>query len=132
MEHKNCLSCSIFPSCSLKPDSYYVLVHSPVTVYSLNCLMQLHKSGPKLFFSFPVCKTCIVKYLKRHKYCPICDVLVYKTKPLQSIRPDTRLQNVVYKLIPGLYESKYIFQCKEYDMGYSSICFLLDSLRMNP
>ncbi|XP_026677820.1 polycomb group protein Psc isoform X2 [Diaphorina citri] len=52
------------------------------------------------------CKTCIVKYLKRHKYCPICDVLVYKTKPLQSIRPDTRLQNVVYKLIPGLYEKE--------------------------
>uniref|UniRef100_A0A8D8YUL4 Polycomb complex protein BMI-1 n=1 Tax=Cacopsylla melanoneura TaxID=428564 RepID=A0A8D8YUL4_9HEMI len=51
------------------------------------------------------CKTCIVKYLQKHKYCPICDVLVYKTKPLQNIRPDKRLQNVVYKLIPGLYES---------------------------
>uniref|UniRef100_A0A8D8WU77 Polycomb complex protein BMI-1 n=1 Tax=Cacopsylla melanoneura TaxID=428564 RepID=A0A8D8WU77_9HEMI len=50
------------------------------------------------------CKTCIVKYLQKHKYCPICDVLVYKTKPLQNIRPDKRLQNVVYKLIPGLYE----------------------------
>lgn len=53
-----------------------------------------------------VCKSCIVRYLETHKYCPICDVLVHKTKPLQNIRPDKILQSIVYKLVPNLYESK--------------------------
>ena len=68
-----------------------------------------------------VCKSCIVRYLETRKYCPICDVLVHKTKPLQSLRPDTQIQSIVYKLIPNLYESKfplgaiflYIFHEKE-------------------
>uniref|UniRef100_A0A8C3G3W5 Bmi1 polycomb ring finger oncogene 1a n=1 Tax=Cyclopterus lumpus TaxID=8103 RepID=A0A8C3G3W5_CYCLU len=36
------------------------------------------------------------------KYCPICDVQVHKTKPLS----DKTLQDIVYKLVPGLFKSK--------------------------
>ncbi|KAK8746201.1 hypothetical protein OTU49_017294 [Cherax quadricarinatus] len=50
------------------------------------------------------CKTCIVRYLESSKFCPICDVQVHKTKPLLSIRLDKTLQDIVYKLVPGLYQ----------------------------
>ncbi|KAF8788778.1 Polycomb complex protein BMI-1-B like protein [Argiope bruennichi] len=52
------------------------------------------------------CRTCIVRYLENSRFCPVCDVQVHKTKPLQSIRSDTTLQDVVYKLIPGLYQNE--------------------------
>lgn len=55
---------------------------------------------------FTVCRSCIVKYLERNKYCPICDVLVHKSKPLSNIRPDHTLQNIVYKLVPRLFQSE--------------------------
>lgn len=50
------------------------------------------------------CKTCIVKYLETSKFCPICDVQVHKTKPLLNIRSDQTLQDIVYKLVPGLFQ----------------------------
>ena len=34
----------------------------------------------------PVCRTCITRYLETSKYCPVCDVMVHKTKPLNYIR----------------------------------------------
>uniref|UniRef100_A0A3Q2W6A8 Bmi1 polycomb ring finger oncogene 1a n=1 Tax=Haplochromis burtoni TaxID=8153 RepID=A0A3Q2W6A8_HAPBU len=52
------------------------------------------------------CKMCIVRYLETSKYCPICDVQVHKTKPLLNIRSDKTLQDIVYKLVPGLFKSK--------------------------
>lgn len=55
-----------------------------------------------------VCRSCIVKYLENNKYCPICEVQVHKSKPLLNIRPDYTLQDIVYKLVPGCYQSKII------------------------
>lgn len=52
------------------------------------------------------CRACIVRYLETSKYCPVCEVQVHKTRPLQSIRPDKTLQDIVYKLIPGLYQNE--------------------------
>ncbi|XP_006634448.2 polycomb complex protein BMI-1-A [Lepisosteus oculatus] len=52
------------------------------------------------------CKTCIVGYLESSKYCPICDVQVHKTKPLLNIRSDKTLQDIVYKLVPGLFKNE--------------------------
>ncbi|XP_066997169.2 polycomb group protein Psc [Anabrus simplex] len=52
------------------------------------------------------CKACIVRYLETNKYCPICDVQVHKTKPLQNIRSDQTLQDIVYKLVPGLFQNE--------------------------
>ncbi|KAJ6651318.1 hypothetical protein lerEdw1_021085 [Lerista edwardsae] len=51
------------------------------------------------------CKTCIVHYLETSKYCPICDVQVHKTRPLLNIRSDKTLQDIVYKLVPGLFKT---------------------------
>ncbi|KAL7989934.1 hypothetical protein Chor_012600 [Crotalus horridus] len=52
------------------------------------------------------CKTCIVHYLESSKYCPICDVQVHKTRPLLNIRSDKTLQDIVYKLVPGLFKNE--------------------------
>ncbi|KAF5893963.1 protein AF-10 isoform X4, partial [Clarias magur] len=49
---------------------------------------------------------CIVRYLESSKYCPICDVQVHKTKPLLNIRSDKTLQDIVYKLVPGLFKNE--------------------------
>ncbi|CAG0914271.1 unnamed protein product [Notodromas monacha] len=52
------------------------------------------------------CRSCIVRYLETSKYCPICDVQIHKTKPLLNIRPDKTLQDIVFKLVPGLFEDE--------------------------
>ena len=52
------------------------------------------------------CKTCIVRYLSTSSFCPICDVQVHKTRPLLSLREDRTLQDVVYKLVPGLHQTE--------------------------
>ncbi|XP_041366550.1 polycomb complex protein BMI-1-like [Gigantopelta aegis] len=52
------------------------------------------------------CKTCILRYLETSNYCPICEVLIHKKRPWQNIRPDHVLQNVVYKMVPGLFKTE--------------------------
>ncbi|XP_042905735.1 polycomb group protein Psc [Parasteatoda tepidariorum] len=52
------------------------------------------------------CRTCIVHYLENSRFCPVCEVQVHKTKPLSSIRSDVTLQDIVYKLVPGLYQNE--------------------------
>ncbi|XP_022785918.1 polycomb complex protein BMI-1-B-like isoform X1 [Stylophora pistillata] len=52
------------------------------------------------------CRSCIVKYLQASYHCPVCAVEVHKTKPLLYIRPDRTLQEIVFKLVPGLYQAE--------------------------
>ncbi|XP_073464421.1 polycomb group RING finger protein 2-like isoform X5 [Aquarana catesbeiana] len=52
------------------------------------------------------CKTCILRYLEAHKFCPMCDSQVHKGRPLLSIRSDKILQDIVYKLVPGLFRDE--------------------------
>ncbi|CAG9820633.1 unnamed protein product [Phaedon cochleariae] len=52
------------------------------------------------------CRSCIVKFLEKNKYCPVCDVLVHKTKPLLNIRSDKTIQDIVYKLVPRLFQNE--------------------------
>ncbi|XP_046543361.1 polycomb group RING finger protein 1-like [Haliotis rubra] len=52
------------------------------------------------------CKSCIVKYLQTSKCCPQCNVKVHETQPLFHLRADRTLQDIVYKLVPGLFESE--------------------------
>ncbi|KAJ8680353.1 hypothetical protein QAD02_016140 [Eretmocerus hayati] len=52
------------------------------------------------------CKSCIVKHLEKNKHCPVCEVLIHKSKPLLNIRPDHILQDIVYKLVPGCYQNE--------------------------
>lgn len=52
-----------------------------------------------------VCKSCIVKYVQSNRHCPTCNVLIHETQPAQNLRPDRAMQDIVYKLVPGLYHS---------------------------
>lgn len=52
-----------------------------------------------------VCKSCIVKYLQTSKYCPMCNIKIHETQPLLNLKLDRVMQDIVYKLVPGLQES---------------------------
>lgn len=52
------------------------------------------------------CKSCIIKYLRTHSNCPKCGTLIHGTNPLGAIRSDKVLQDIVYKLVPGLYDDE--------------------------
>eukprot|EP00794_Sanderia_malayensis_P003010 gene3010-3468_t len=56
--------------------------------------------------SHSFCKTCIVHYLETSFNCPVCDTEVHKTKPLENIRSDQTLQEIIYKIVPELYEKE--------------------------
>uniref|UniRef100_A0A671PAT4 Polycomb group RING finger protein 1 n=1 Tax=Sinocyclocheilus anshuiensis TaxID=1608454 RepID=A0A671PAT4_9TELE len=56
------------------------------------------------------CKSCIVKYLQTSKYCPMCNIKIHETQPLLNLKLDRVMQDIVYKLVPGLQESKYSVQ----------------------
>ncbi|XP_054716074.1 polycomb group RING finger protein 1-like [Uloborus diversus] len=52
------------------------------------------------------CKSCIVKYLQSTKYCPMCNVKVHETQPLLNLKIDRTLQDIVYKVVPGLWDNE--------------------------
>ena len=54
----------------------------------------------------PVCKSCIVKCLQSSKHCPQCSLKIHETQPLMNLKPDRVMQDIVFKLVPNLYEGK--------------------------
>ncbi|XP_028844930.1 polycomb group RING finger protein 1 [Denticeps clupeoides] len=52
------------------------------------------------------CKSCIVKYLQSSKYCPMCNIKIHETQPLLNLKLDRVMQDIVYKLVPGLQENE--------------------------
>lgn len=41
------------------------------------------------------------------KACPVCYTKIHETNPLLNLKKDQVMQDIVYKLIDGLYERKY-------------------------
>ena len=56
--------------------------------------------------SHTFCKSCIVKHLQTKKLCPECGQKVHETQPLLSLRSDRVMQDIVYKLVPNLFETE--------------------------
>ncbi|XP_014255782.1 polycomb group protein Psc-like [Cimex lectularius] len=52
------------------------------------------------------CRSCIFRQLERKSICPICEVQVHNTKLHLSLRLDKTLQDIVYKLVPGLFRNE--------------------------
>lgn len=78
---------------------------------------QIHVLCLTLCLSFPetlrlcilaVCRSCIIRHLESTKSCPICEEPVHKTKAHLSLHSDKTLQEIVYKLVPGLYRSEML------------------------
>lgn len=47
-----------------------------------------------------------MNHVEGSKQCPTCDVQIHKTKPFVSMRMDKTLQDIVFKLVPGLYDDE--------------------------
>lgn len=54
------------------------------------------------------CKRCIVKYLQVSKYCPTCNLKIHETQPLLSLRLDRTMQDIVFKVVPNLFEDEEV------------------------
>uniref|UniRef100_A0A8C4QNA6 Polycomb group RING finger protein 1 n=1 Tax=Eptatretus burgeri TaxID=7764 RepID=A0A8C4QNA6_EPTBU len=52
------------------------------------------------------CKSCIVKYLQTSKHCPMCNVKIHETQPLINLKLDRVMQEIVFKLVPGLQQNE--------------------------
>ncbi|XP_032683107.1 mucin-5AC-like isoform X2 [Odontomachus brunneus] len=50
------------------------------------------------------CRSCILKHLNEAPYCPSCKNALNMRKP--HIKSDKTLQDIVYKLVPGLYHKE--------------------------
>jgi len=49
-----------------------------------------------------------VKHLQTKKSCPECGKNVHETQPLLNLRSDRVMQDVVYKLVPNLFQGRQI------------------------
>ncbi|XP_032806743.2 polycomb group RING finger protein 3 isoform X1 [Petromyzon marinus] len=52
------------------------------------------------------CKSCLVRYLEDHNTCPTCKIVIHQSHPTQYIGHDRTMQDIVYKLVPGLQEAE--------------------------
>ncbi|XP_014470711.1 PREDICTED: serine-rich adhesin for platelets-like isoform X2 [Dinoponera quadriceps] len=50
------------------------------------------------------CRSCILKHLSKAAHCPSCKHALHKAKP--NIKADKALQEIVYKMVPGLYHKE--------------------------
>ncbi|KAL7869069.1 hypothetical protein AOLI_G00130570 [Acnodon oligacanthus] len=50
------------------------------------------------------CKSCIVQHFEDSNECPKCGIQVHETNPLEMLRLDNTLEEIIFKLVPGLRE----------------------------
>lgn len=50
------------------------------------------------------CKACAIKYIREKPRCPECNIEITEKRSLRRLKTDHTIQNIVYKLVPGLYE----------------------------
>uniref|UniRef100_A0AAY5L9L2 RING-type domain-containing protein n=1 Tax=Esox lucius TaxID=8010 RepID=A0AAY5L9L2_ESOLU len=52
------------------------------------------------------CKSCIVQHFDDSNDCPECGIQVHETNPLEMLRLDNTLEEIIFKLVPGLREKE--------------------------
>ncbi|XP_041714455.1 polycomb group RING finger protein 5-B isoform X2 [Coregonus clupeaformis] len=52
------------------------------------------------------CKSCIVQHFEDSNDCPKCGIQVHETNPLEMLRLDNTLEEIIFKLVPGLREKE--------------------------
>ncbi|XP_006822072.1 polycomb group RING finger protein 5-A-like [Saccoglossus kowalevskii] len=50
------------------------------------------------------CKSCIVRHFEESKNCPRCGIQVHETHPCEMLRMDKTMEDIVFKLVPGIQE----------------------------
>lgn len=53
------------------------------------------------------CKSCIVKHLEDSNVCPECEATIHQSHPLDYVAFDRTLQDLVYKIVPGLEQDEF-------------------------
>ncbi|EDO37125.1 predicted protein, partial [Nematostella vectensis] len=55
------------------------------------------------------CKSCIVTYLQdsEDNTCPSCNTVIHETNPFDLLRSDQTLEDIVFKLVPGLQQGSH-------------------------
>ncbi|XP_041714971.1 polycomb group RING finger protein 5-B [Coregonus clupeaformis] len=48
------------------------------------------------------CKSCIIQHFEDSNDCPKCGIQVHETNPLEMLRLDNTLEEIIFKLVPGL------------------------------
>ncbi|EDO37122.1 predicted protein, partial [Nematostella vectensis] len=66
------------------------------------------------------CRSCIILRFQDGEVnlCPTCNILIHETNPLEMLRSDKTLEDIIYKLVPGLQEDE-IRRTKEFYESYS-------------
>nr|XP_055032682.1 polycomb group RING finger protein 5-B isoform X2 [Misgurnus anguillicaudatus] len=52
------------------------------------------------------CKSCIVQHFEDSNECPKCGIQVHETNPLEMLRLDNTLEEIIFKVVPGLREKE--------------------------
>lgn len=60
------------------------------------------------------CKACAIKSIRENPRCPECYIEIKDKRSLHRLKNDHKLQNIVYKLVPGLYEKEMARRRKFY------------------
>ncbi|XP_078359082.1 polycomb group RING finger protein 5-B-like isoform X2 [Oculina patagonica] len=58
------------------------------------------------------CRSCIVQNLQDNEenICPKCSTVIHETNPFEMLRSDQMLEDIIFKLVPGLQERERICQ----------------------
>lgn len=60
------------------------------------------------------CRPCAVKFIRQELRCPECNMEIKDKRFLNRLKTDVTIQNIVYKLVPGLYEKEMARRRKFY------------------
>lgn len=60
------------------------------------------------------CRPCAVDHVKKSLRCPECNIEIKDKRYLNRLKSDVNMQNIVYKLVPGLYEKEMARRRKFY------------------
>lgn len=62
------------------------------------------------------CRSCIVKHLQEENICPTCKIVIHHSYPMNYISSDRTMQEIVYKLVPGL-QDRELQRQKEFEVA---------------
>ena len=97
-------------------------------IFLLQHTQSCHFFNETYMFLFLVCKSCVVKFLQSNKHCPQCNIKIHETQPLLNLKADRVMQDIVFKLVPQLYEGITRSTCL-FQTDISNCCQLLLEIR---
>ncbi|RLW03995.1 hypothetical protein DV515_00005962, partial [Chloebia gouldiae] len=98
------ITCYICKGYLIKPTTVTECLHTFCELFTEPALV-LPSSQLRVWYR-TVCKTCIVQHFEDSNDCPRCGNQVHETNPLEMLRLDNTLEEIIFKLVPGLREQE--------------------------